>query len=606
MCGDSINGRGERLQAVSLSAAAGQQSMAEGSESALFRLAEIAADFAAQRISADLRSLAERVSEGRFYVAAVGQFKRGKSTLLNALVGQPVLPAAVVPVTSIPTILRYGDSLSARVRFQDAAWVEIPVPSVAEYVSEENNPENARGVAGIEIFVPSKLLGTGMCLADTPGLGSVFAGSTAATRAFIPHIDAAFIVMGVDPPLSGEELQLVDRVAQDVRELIFVLNKADRANEQERAEAVEFSRRVLEARLGREVATVYEVSALERLEQRGPLRDWNRLLEALESLQQHSGRPLVREAANRGLRRAAHELLRVIREERGELLRPVEESQRRIEQLRKTLAEAELTLNDLCVLLSAEQQRLSQVFSERRGAYYKNSLPVASREFGVRAHSVCNRRNGPAYRREVMRLVQEIAREQLTPWLRAEEAFAEDAFRQAAERFVQHGNDFLRRLAATGLPGVEQLPEELDPPQGLRSPARFHFHMIERVAAPASPFVLVKDFLLGGLALHKGILRDAQDFLQQLLEVNSSRVESDVAERLHESRKELEGQIRGLRWEASAVAERALAHAHAEQAAGAPAVDAALARLDRAEREVLGLLPRPEGDPRSAFECNLQ
>ena len=56
-------------------------------ESALLRLAELAEEFEAEQVAADARSVAERVSEGRFYVACIGQFKRGKSSVLNALIG---------------------------------------------------------------------------------------------------------------------------------------------------------------------------------------------------------------------------------------------------------------------------------------------------------------------------------------------------------------------------------------------------------------------------------------------------------------------------------------------------------------------------------------
>ena len=188
-------------------------------ESALLRLAELAEEFDAEQVAADARSMAERVSEGRFYVACIGQFKRGKSSVLNALVGDSVLPTGVVPVTTVPTIVRYGIVLTARVRFEDGGWTEIPVTNVEEYVSEEKNPENVKHVAALEIFVPSPLLATGMCFVDTPGLGSVFTGNTAATQAFIPHIDAALVVIGADPPLAGEELVLIEAVSQHVQDL---------------------------------------------------------------------------------------------------------------------------------------------------------------------------------------------------------------------------------------------------------------------------------------------------------------------------------------------------------------------------------------------------
>ena len=136
---------------------------------ALYRLSELAAEFGAQRIASAARSVADRVSEGRFYVACIGQFKRGKSTLLNALIGHPVLPSGVVPVTSVPTVIRRGDRLAARVRFHNATWTNISVSDLEEYVSERKNPENAKGVDGVEIFAPSPLLESGMCLVDTHG-----------------------------------------------------------------------------------------------------------------------------------------------------------------------------------------------------------------------------------------------------------------------------------------------------------------------------------------------------------------------------------------------------------------------------------------------------
>ena len=180
-------------------------------ESSLSRLAELAEEFDAKQVAADARSVAERVSEGRFYVACIGQFKRGKSSVLNALVGDSVLPTGVVPVTAVPTIVRYGRRAVARVRFEAGEWIDIPVKTVDEYVSEEKNPENAKHVAALEIFVPSPLLATGMCFVDTPGLGSVFTGNTATTQAFIPHIDAALVVIGADPPLQARNFYWLRR-----------------------------------------------------------------------------------------------------------------------------------------------------------------------------------------------------------------------------------------------------------------------------------------------------------------------------------------------------------------------------------------------------------
>lgn len=554
------------------------------SESALFRLGQLAAEFGAEKIAVTARAIAERVSEGRFYVTCVGQFKRGKSTLLNALVGHPILPMGVVPVTTVPTIIRYGERLTARVRFADADWADIPMSAVAQYVSEAQNPENAKGVTGLEIFVPNALLQSGMCLVDTPGLGSVHAGNTEATSEFIPHIDAAIVLIGADPPLSGEELDLVESVAREVRDLLFVLNKADRTSDVERSEAAAFARRVLETRLARTVPFVFEVSALEQLERRGPERDWRELVQSLISVVEHSGRLLVREAARRGLKRTADQLLAVIYEERNALERPVEESEHRIAELRAALDDAERAMRDLGALLAAEQQRLSQVFVRRRAEFLKVESEEAHEKMARALPSVPATRYGPAHRRAVNHLAQEIAREQLVPWFETEAKYAEDVFRATVRRFVEMGNNFLLRIADTGV--ADLAADEIDPEQGLGAQSHFYFHVMERIAAPASPLLFIADIVRGILGFRNGIIRDAQDFLDQLLEVNSVRVQSDVDQRVRESRAKLEAKIKGLLRETAAVAERALARAKAAQAEGAPAVQAALARLSAVEHEL--------------------
>ena len=252
-----------------------------------------------------------RLKEGRFYVACIGQFKRGKSTLLNALVGDTVLPTGVVPITTVPTVVRYGQTLRARVRFQGGTWTDVAPGELTQYVSEEHNPENAKAVAGVEVFVPSPLLADGMCFVDTPGLGSIFAGNTAATQAFVPHIDAAIIVVGADPPIAGEELALVEEVGKQVHHLLVVLNKADRTTDEERSAAVPFTRKVLEKRLGRPMGPIYEISAYQRLGKHETHWDWDALFAALQELVDESGRTLVREAAARGLQRLAEQMLAV-------------------------------------------------------------------------------------------------------------------------------------------------------------------------------------------------------------------------------------------------------------------------------------------------------
>jgi predicted GTPase len=553
---------------------------------ALLRLAALGEEVGSKRVSEEARALAARVDEGRFYVACIGQFKRGKSTLINALIGEPVLPVGVTPATAVPTVVRHGERRRAQVLIRDRGWREVPFSDLQEYVCEERNPDNAKGVEGAEVFVPSPLLESGMCLVDTPGLGSVCSANTAATHALIPHIDAALLVLGADPPLTGEELALVRTLAQQVRDLIIVLNKADRTSDAERALAAEFTEQLLQKHLQRPIGPLFQVSAAERLAGRaGSQRDWDKLVEALQRLVEQSGRQLVRLACERGLTRLSEELLALLGEQRDALERPIDESQRRIAVIKETIRTAEQSLQELGFLLMAEQQRLSDWLVSRRQAFLARVLPDASHEFGEALRSA-RRTLGPSYRRSLHGAAQEIARRHVVPWLHTEQEEAEREYRRVAERFVEMANEFLGKLAAAGISELARIPHALDRELGFRVRSEFSFLRLTEIAQPASPLRWLADLVMGSAGARRKIEQDAQEFLCRLLETNSMRVQSDILNRVQESRGRLEAEIRKLLHEVSRMADHALSRARAAHAEGEAAVRAAVARLDQLERQI--------------------
>jgi GTPase Era involved in 16S rRNA processing len=315
-------------------------------------LAAMAAEAGAEALDREASELTARLAQGRFLVACVGQFKRGKSTLLNASIGRAILPTGVVPITTAVTVLCYGQTLTARVRLLDGRQLEVDPQRLADYVSEARNPENHKGVTAVEVTVPSSLLVSGMCLVDTPGLGSVFVANSAATRAFVPHIDAALVVLGTDPPISWEELTLIREVGAQVDHLVVVLNKSDRVAEADSREAVAFTQGVIAKHLDRNVGATCRVSATERLAGR-KTRDWRPLEEALRDLAGQSG-AVLRAAAMRGLSRVACAPRRDLEEQRDALTRPIEDSEGRLAALRQAIAEAEHAPRESSARLQAD------------------------------------------------------------------------------------------------------------------------------------------------------------------------------------------------------------------------------------------------------------
>ncbi|HTU51179.1 MAG TPA: dynamin family protein [Acidobacteriaceae bacterium] len=566
-----------------------ETSMCVDGASRLLRLAGLARDLGAEPVAEEARELAARVSEGRFYVACVGQFKRGKSTLLNALIGHQVVPTGFVPVTAVPTVIRFGDKLHARVRMRDGAWCDVVMSNLKEYVTEEFNPENKKAVEGAEVFVPSPLLSSGMCFVDTPGLGSIFSGNTATTQAFIPHIDAALVVVGADPPIAGEELALVESIGTQVQDLILVINKSDRTSDPERAAATKFTREILEKKLHRPMGDVFEVSAAERLENSGPLRDWDKLLASLYCLVEDSGINLVRAACERGLQRLSEQLLVIVNEDRNALQRPIEESERRIILVKETINEAERSMRELNFLFMAEQQRISDMLIERHQRFFRSAWTESEAEFKRELANVPVS-FGPHYRRRLMQLAQAISRRKVTPWLKLEQEEGERQYRDVAIRFTQMANSFLKKLADAGLSELTRMPHALDPEKGFRVRSRFTFLDFIEIAQPASPLRWLADIFLPIVGGRKLIVNHARDFLQHLLEVNCARVQNDILQRIQESRGHLEVEIRKLLHEISRIAEQALDRARIVKEEGSPAVQSAIERLNRIEQDVSTLI----------------
>ena len=532
-------------------------------------------------LAEEARAVAARVTEGLFYVVCLGEFKRGKSTLLNALVGREVLPAGVIPVTSAVTILRHGSAMKARVRLSRGEARTIALDEIRDYVTEEKNSENREDLLAVEVFLPSPLLATGMCLVDTPGIGSVFPGNTAATRDLLPHVDAALVVLGADPPISGDELDLVEDVARGIEHLVFVLNKADRLPEAECAEAARFTERILASRLKRPVSLL-SVSAAERLRGDGPPRDWDAVVRSLQDLAQDAGAELVRSAARRAAGRLSKRLLREIEEQRGALLRPVEESERRLRDLGATLADAERAIGDLGTLLAAEVDRLAARLHESRDAFLGRVLPGARAEL----HRLLDgKADAPRIRECAAEAARMVAHRTLSSWAEVERPAAEAFYRETADRFVEMGNRLLARLLGADEPGLEEPEAGLDAETGFRGRSRFHFTELLAVAEPASLFAIV-DRLRNRRSLLTAASRDATAYLERLLASNSARLQNDLIDLIRESRRRLETEIRSRLSRAVGSASTALDRATTRLAEGEASVRAELTRLDSLRKSI--------------------
>lgn len=185
-------------------------------------------------------------------VAVLGQFKAGKSSFVNSLIGRDVLPVGVIPVTTVITRLQFGERERAVISFYDGTAKEIPVSALDEYTSEAKNPSNQKSVETVDIELPGLADYAGLRLVDTPGLGSVFKAHMEVSAHWLPEAGAAVLAVSADRPLSDNDVQLIRELTQYTPRIVLLLTKADLLTPPQQEEVVRFFEDTLKRELNRE------------------------------------------------------------------------------------------------------------------------------------------------------------------------------------------------------------------------------------------------------------------------------------------------------------------------------------------------------------------
>jgi hypothetical protein len=180
-----------------------------------------------------------RLLDERIRVLVVGEFKQGKSLLVNGLVRAPVCPVHDDMATSVPTVVQHSDTpVAALVRLLDSRGdgeasqrqterVEIPIAKLADHVSENGNPANRERWSYAEVGLPRGLLSGGLELVDTPGVGGLTSVHGAATMAMLPSADAVLLVSDASQEYTRPELEFLSQAAKVCPNVACVLTKTD-------------------------------------------------------------------------------------------------------------------------------------------------------------------------------------------------------------------------------------------------------------------------------------------------------------------------------------------------------------------------------------------
>ncbi|GAB1510570.1 dynamin family protein [Actinophytocola sp. KF-1] len=178
-------------------------------------------------LAARLTAVRARLADPVSYVVVAGEFKQGKSSLVNALVGAPVCPVDDDAATAVPTFVRHGDEASAELVWQgeERRHEPIALPDVRAHVVESGTRDER--VAGVEIRIPRAILASGLVLVDTPGIGGLGSAHAAASLAAISMADAVLFVTSAAQELTRSEVDFLRRARRLCPTVACVLTKTD-------------------------------------------------------------------------------------------------------------------------------------------------------------------------------------------------------------------------------------------------------------------------------------------------------------------------------------------------------------------------------------------
>jgi small GTP-binding protein len=472
-----------------------------------------------------------------FNLVILGQFKRGKSTFINALLGEDLVPTAIVPLTSIVTVIQYGPQVTVRVEFLDGREEEVEPESLPDYITERGNPENRKGVKEVMLFHPSDYLRDGVRIIDTPGVGSVYRHNTDVAYRYLPYVDAGIFIVSADPPLSESEHQFLKDMRDYVDKIFFVVNKIDQVSDRDREESMEFTREFLRRDLGRENVMLHPLSARWALEakQNG---DHDRLTQSLLPLFEAQLRSFLLDekglvlltSATQGLLRLASGATVALHLSQEAVKLPLQELTSKIARFEEETQSISKDKEHQGFLLQGRLGKITARLDDEIRAFKLTNLPILhealEKEYACKVNQ-----GGGRLREELEQFTFDKIRDAFTPWrARLTEIVAAD-IADAHQELASRTNQVIERILEL-TSNIFQLPlKPFSAVEPLSQKSRFSFlfkddpvglEIIQLAVTSSLPQFLVK----------KMILNHMKAAVSDLVDRHCGRVRYDLLQRV--------------------------------------------------------------------------
>ena len=237
------------------------QAMVIQVSSALEALESLCGDLSLEENRRELEKCRKKLLDHTFTVGVMGEFKRGKSTVINALLGKELMPADILPCSATMNRVTFGLNPRVELRMRDGSSQQIPAEALSDYVTKLTKEKESRAsqVEEAVVYYPCRFCQNGVDIVDTPGLNDD-ARMNQICETIIPKLDVVIMVLTPDNPFSVSEADFVRSklVTGNVSRLIFVVNKIDQVRKaSDRPRVVEAIRQKIQASVLEKASAVY-------------------------------------------------------------------------------------------------------------------------------------------------------------------------------------------------------------------------------------------------------------------------------------------------------------------------------------------------------------
>ena len=207
-----------------------------------------------------LEELKQILQDATFTVVVIGEFSRGKSTFINALIGQDLIPMDVLPETAVIHAISYGKEPALTIIHRDGTKErgEASQKYLQQFVVGQRQIEN---VSYLKIACPSELLAGDVMLVDTPGVSDMDEQRAEITYGFLPQADIIIMLLDATAPLKKTEKEFIEKrvLPQGIKHILFVANKADNIDEEEVPDNyAEFLKKRIDKAFGEQIEVVVQ------------------------------------------------------------------------------------------------------------------------------------------------------------------------------------------------------------------------------------------------------------------------------------------------------------------------------------------------------------